>query len=168
MGYGGSRWQNINIDNKNQNHFWLFLSKVLYYQSLDIIYHILYMNENLFSNKLTLKYRLKESRLFLYLQYTQIACNNNVAIDFWMTFVCKLACSHFSYISHFWPRIYRSFGKQAHVWMPYAFSSDVANDKFMISHFSSMQLDSLENFASRNNSRRSKIILNDKQLLKIT
>ena len=52
--------------------------------------------------------------------------------------------------------------------MPYAFSSDVANDKFIITNLLSMQLGSLEIFASLNNSRGSKIILHDKQHLKIT
>ena len=49
--------------------------------------------------------------------------------------------------------------------MPNAFSSDVANDKFIITHFSSMQLDSLEIFAFLNNSRRSKMILHNKSVL---
>ena len=51
--------------------------------------------------------------------------------------------------------------------MPYAFSSDVANDKFIITNLSSMQLGSLEIFASLNNARRSKTIIHDKKHWKL-
>ena len=49
--------------------------------------------------------------------------------------------------------------------MPYAFSSDVANDKFIIAHFSSMQLDSLETLLIWAFQGGQKIIVHDKQLL---
>ena len=52
--------------------------------------------------------------------------------------------------------------------MPYAFSSDVANDKFMITHFSSMQLDSLETLLIWAFQGGQKIIVHDKQLLKLS
>ena len=52
--------------------------------------------------------------------------------------------------------------------MPYAFSSDVANDKFIITHFSSMQLDSLETLLIWAFQGGQKIIVHDKQLLKLS
>jgi len=52
--------------------------------------------------------------------------------------------------------------------MPYAFSSDVANDKFIIAHFSSMQLDSLETLLIWAFQGGQKIIVHDKQLLKLS
>ena len=51
--------------------------------------------------------------------------------------------------------------------MPYAFSSDVANDKFIITYLSFMQSDSLEILLLWTIQGGQKIILHDKQLLKL-